>query len=213
MRIPAKMAVELPLVLASASSARAQLLLDAGFRFTVRVSDSEDRANGFDNTHALCLHKALAKARDIADSVERGIVIGADTVALLKGRVIGKPASAEEAHKILHLLSRSPHEVISGLAVVLQPEGLILAGTEVTRIFMRPMTDEEISGYIASGEAMGKAGAYAVQETGDRFVDRMEGSYSNVVGLPMELLESLLSQLTTRTGCTVHRSRPQERRA
>ncbi|GAB4155182.1 MAG: Maf family protein [Planctomycetota bacterium] len=185
----------IPLVLASASEARAELLRSAGLRFSVIVSNCEEKAPSFSDPVADCLSKALMKALDVSGHVERGVVIGADTIALLNSRVIGKPLDEQDARRTLRELSNNPHQVVTGVAIVVVPDMIVLSGTESTSVFMRPMSDEEIDEYVRSGEALGRAGSYAVQRNGDKFVERMEGSFSNVVGLPMELLFSLLDIL------------------
>jgi len=118
--------------------------------------------------------------------------MGADTVVWLNGRIIGKPRDRQDAREILRALSRNAHLVITGLALIYRNSGLELAGSAETRIWMRPMSEAEISTYVESGEADGKAGAYAIQETADRFVARIEGSFSNVVGLPLGLAAEFL---------------------
>jgi septum formation protein len=108
------------------------------------------------------------------------------------GDVLGKPDNAEHAREILTRLSGSTHEVITGLCVLSARRGVRLIGPDVTRITMRALTPREIDDYVAGGEGLGKAGAYAIQENGDRFVARIDGSFSNVVGLPMPLLADFI---------------------
>ena len=186
------------LFLASASPARADLLAAAGYRFRRVVTDGEEEAPDSPSPSLHVLYRALAKAASAARRLKRGVIVAADTVAACEGKIIGKPADEAEAAAILRRLSRTPHDVLTGLCVRVEPGGPLLCGVEITRVHMRPMNEEDIAAYVASGEAMGKAGAYAVQETGDRFVERVEGSFSNVVGLPMELLGGFMEILANR---------------
>ncbi|MDZ7814978.1 MAG: Maf family protein [Planctomycetota bacterium] len=186
------------LILASASTARARLLEEAGYSFEVLVTDAEDSAREYSDPHMYCMERAIAKCRAAAGKVLDGVVVAADTVATLDDHIIGKPADEADAHATLRRLSRKPHEVVSALAVIVVPEGLTFALTDSTTVHMKPMNDREISEYISSGEAKGRAGSYAVQETGDRFVEKLEGSYTNVVGLPMEAFGQLLEILSNR---------------
>jgi septum formation protein len=142
--------------------------------------------------------------------IRKGLVLGADTAVELRGRLIGKPRDEEEARQILSALvatgrhgdspaesdstgrAGSVHRVLTGLALVDAGAERRWLAHDATTVHMGPMSAAEIHAYVASGEAMGKAGAYALQETGDRFVERIEGSFTNVVGLPMELLERML---------------------
>ena len=185
----------LTLILASNSPRRRELLRQAGYRFTVRPPPIEDRGVSAAVSPGACAEslaylKAMAaiEAYGLAD----GLVLGADTVVELAGRIIGKPADEADARRILSELSGSRHRVVTGLALVDVAAGRRLLAHAVTGIRMRRLSPEEIGAYVAGGEAMGKAGAYALQETGDRFVEAVEGSLTNVVGLPMELLERMI---------------------
>ena len=137
------------------------------------------------------------KARSVADLHPDGLVLGADTVVAVGGQVLGKPTDADDARRMLRTLSSTRHCVITGVTL-LGPQRQRLIASEVTYVTMRPMSEQDIEDYIASGEWEGKAGAYAIQETAqDRFVLKVEGSYSNVVGLPMELVTRMLDELAT----------------
>ncbi|MFA4985628.1 MAG: Maf family protein [Candidatus Brocadiia bacterium] len=187
-----------PLYLASASKARADLLLAAGYRFGVVVTDVEDSAAPQADPLIYALERSQLKAVHGAAHIDRGIVIGADTVAHCSAGIIGKPGSEDDAVRTLRVLSSEPHRVITGLTLFVKPEGIIVSSAAVTGVLMRPMSDDDILAYVRSGEAMGKAGSYAVQETGDRYVEKLTGSYSNVVGLPMELLVEMLEFLANK---------------
>ncbi len=137
-----------------------------------------------------------------ASSVERvrhgGAILGADTVVSLDGDILGKAPGPVQAAAMLARLSGTRHEVITGVAL-LGPDNWRMIASEITYVTMRTMTDAEIDEYVQSGEWRGKAGSYAIQETGDRFVTSVEGSFSNVVGLPMELVARMLNAFDTRT--------------
>jgi septum formation protein len=179
-------------VLASSSERRRRLMEDAGYDFEVIVpSLKEDRLHPQDPL-VLAESLAYAKARQVADRLERHVVIGADTVVSLGGRLIGKPADEAEAREILRRLSGSTHEVITGVCLVNARRGERLLGSEITRVVMKNLSEAELDAYVRSGESIGKAGAYAIQENGDRFVERIDGSFTNVVGLPMLLLARML---------------------
>jgi len=198
------MAVEL--ILASSSPRRRELLHQAGYRFKVRPPGPIEDACLRRAPSAAAYVESLAylKAMSAIEThgIRKGLVLGADTAVELRGRLIGKPRDEDEARQILSALAGSVHRVLTGLALVDAGAGRSRrAGTrrgerwlahDATTVHMGPMSAADIHAYVASGEAMGKAGAYALQETGDRFVERIEGSFTNVVGLPMELLERML---------------------
>ena len=135
---------------------------------------------------------AYFKARPAADRIEVGLVLGADTICALGEQVLGKPTNDEEARHILRTLAGTRHQVITGLCLIDAGSGLRLIGSEATWVTMRPMSDSQIEQYVASGAGAGKAGAYAVQMEHDPYVETMEGSVSNVVGLPMDLFARML---------------------
>lgn len=183
------------LILASRSPRRRELLRQAGYRFEVLAPPIEDRGVNFHGVVGAYVESlAYLKAMATVDGhgLTAGLVLGADTVVELDGQIIGKPADEADARRILSALSGSEHHVLTGLALVDLDRTRRWLAHDVTRICMRTITPEEIGAYVASGEALGKAGAYALQETGDRYVDHMDGSLTNVVGLPMQLLERLL---------------------
>ena len=192
------MAIRNPsLILASASPRRKQLLTQAGYKFGVYPSSVDE--SGFEAEHpGPCEYAerlALAKAKDVAQNYPDSLVIGADTIAEVEGRVIGKPADAEHAEEIVRLLFSTSHKVITGVAIVKAAEGIEIVDSDATVVYPKKMSDEQIAEHIAGGSWQGKAGAYAIQETGDEFIERIEGSLTNVMGLPMELLEGLLKPL------------------
>jgi septum formation protein len=184
------------LILASGSPRRRELLAQAGWQFQVVVPPLIEPEPNWELLGPKEFAEALAyfKARSVWNNAPDDWVLGADTIVALEGRVIGKPADADHARAILRDLCGSRHAVITGLAV-LGPGGVRLISSDTTFVTMRKASPEEIEAYIASGEWQGKAGAYAIQETGDRFVQNVEGSFTNVVGLPLELLGRMIRRL------------------
>jgi septum formation protein len=187
----------LQIILASASPRRRQLLTEAGYKFKVvpsYINESAFPITGVSaSEHAKRL--ALAKAKDIAKKFPNCLVISADTVVDFNGEIIGKPADAKEAEQITRKLFSAPHKVITGVAIVRLNDGTELSETDTTTVYPRKLTAEQISKHIKGGSWQGKAGAYAIKEKGDEFVERIEGSLTNVMGLPMELLQRLLKRL------------------
>lgn len=182
----------LKLVLASSSPRRRQLLAEAGYDFEVVDPTIEEPANLGSALGPAGWAEALAyfKARSVAQFIPNAYVLGADTVVAAAGaarELLGKPADHIEATQMLRRLSGTRHQVITGVAL-LGPAGYRQISSDVTYVTLRPMTEEEVQAYVDSGEWIGKAGAYAIQESADRFVEKVEGSYSNVVGLPMEMV-------------------------
>ncbi len=174
-----------PLILASASARRVQLLRLLGLEFEVVPSnvDEDNGVAGDPVAHVRAL--ALAKARDVAARVQRGIVVGADTVVVLGGRILGKPTNAQEARAMLALLSGKTHEVYTGFALVEKPGERMRVEHELTKVHFRQLRQEEIDAYVATGSPLDKAGAYGIQDMSAVFVDRIEGCFYNVVGLPL----------------------------
>ena len=181
------------IILASASPRREQLLRQAGCEFQVWPSRAEeDNAAALPPDELVRLHARL-KAQSVAAEVQPGdIVIGADTIVVLAGQVYGKPENAAAAETMLAELSGRTHSVWSGVAVVRQ--GQCLVDAVETRVTLAKLSAKQIRRYVATGEPLDKAGAYAVQGRGALFVERLEGCYFNVVGLPLRALSRLLSQ-------------------
>jgi len=183
------------IVLASASPRRRDLLTQAGYVFDVVPSDVDEEAFSADGCSSARYAEllALAKARRVASRCPDRIVLGADTIVDCEGEIIGKPADERDAERITRKLFSRPHEVITGLALVRLADGVEIVRSDVTTVYPRELSDEQIAGHIAGRTWEGKAGAYGIQETGDEFVERIEGSFTNVMGLPMELLQQLLA--------------------
>jgi septum formation protein len=188
------------LILASASPRRAEIMRSAGFVFeTIPAGVDETRKGGeapADYVRRLADSKARTAAKKIAGSevTKTTIVIGADTVVVLEGEILGKPCGKTEARAMLHRLAGRSHEVHTGMALLRLPDGAARILEEVTLVDFAPMTEREIDDYVATGEPAGKAGGYAIQGFGGRFVRRVSGSYFNVMGLPVaRLYEELLA--------------------
>lgn len=190
------------LVLASASPRRVELLQQLGVAFVVRPVDvSEERQPG-ETPEAYGLRVATAKAREAQRHLPAGTpVLGADTEVLLDGRVLGKPRDEAHAGELLRALSGRAHEVLS--AVVLLRDAEVWSGLSRTRVWFRPLLAREVIDYVVGGEPMGKAGAYAIQGRAAAWIERIDGSYSGVMGLPLFETAELLGQAGLRLG-TVH---------
>jgi septum formation protein len=185
------------IILASASPRRAALLRQIGLPFRVQASalgdDGETALPGeAPEPHAARL--ALAKAREVATRLGKGVVIGADTVVAPEERILGKPADPAEARAFLLALSGRTHRVVTGVAVVDAATGRFEVATAVTSVRMRGFGAGEAEAYVATGEPMDKAGAYGIQGRGALLVEAIEGDYFNVVGLPLVLLADLLQR-------------------
>jgi len=181
-----------PLVLASASPRRVALLRQAGAEFTV-VAPGPDRdwpgkAEPRHGVRAL----ALDKARRVAVTRRVSVVVGADTVVVVRGQRLGKPANREEARAMLLQLHGRQHEVWTGIAVV--QDGEQRTAAEKTVVRMARLSDRDVDEYLKSGESLDKAGAYGIQGLAGQFVRAIEGDYSNVVGLPLARLRALLEE-------------------
>ena len=186
------------LVLASSSPRRRELLEEAGYEFVIVPSCAAERPPASaENVEEYALEVARLKAEDVVGRLARDgrklcIVLAADTVVDLDGKIIGQPASDDEARAMLRLLAGSRQAVVTGVVLVEVGTGRTSGAAERTYLEMSALSDQEIEAYVASGESRGKAGAYAIQESGDRFVRIVSGSRTNVVGLPMERLAAML---------------------
>jgi septum formation protein len=178
------------IILASASPRRQKLLKEWGVKFkTVPSRIIENTV--FKAPYRIVTDLALQKAESVAKNFKAGIVIGADTIVVLKGEIIGKPDNPAHAARILAKLNGSYHRVYSGIAVIDAATRKTRTAFEVSRVKMRKLSSDEISKF--SHKHLDKAGAYAVQEKGDAFVEKIEGDYFNVVGLPYDKLKAVLS--------------------
>lgn len=187
-------------ILASASPQRAALLAERGYSFRVVEPNVDEGIRPGASPSAEAERLARAKAEDVAARVGPAVVIAADTIVALGGEILGKPRDRAHAAEMLRRLSGTCHQVITGLCVLDTGTGRRGSESVSTAITMRKMSEAEVQAYVASGEADGKSGAYAIQETADRYVLRVEGSFTNVVGLPMERLQQILESFGVRPG-------------
>lgn len=186
----------MPFILASASPRRAELLRAAGFDFEVAPANADETVHAGESPEQYVLRVAEAKARTVHARHPGRLVLAADTIVLIDGHILGKPVDGADAAVMLRRLSGRRHQVMTGIAVADgQPPGSLATRVVVTDVDFAPLTDEEIRWYVASGEPSDKAGAYAVQGLAARFVTRIEGSYSNVVGLPLAAVYQMLKEI------------------
>ena len=182
----------LPLILASGPPRRRELLDLMGLTYTVETPDVDESFSGrpSETVMEISRRKAAAVAARHSDS----IIIAADTLVFADG-ALGKPHTPERAKEMLRSLAGNWHHVYTGITVINTRSGRILRNVDKTRVHLVPMTEQEIDAYVATGEPLDKAGAYGIQGMGGMFVDRIDGSYSNVVGLPMSMLRTILAQV------------------
>jgi septum formation protein len=190
---------DLVLYLASASPRRLELLRSIGLDPLVRPVGVDERAKPGESPTALVTRLAEAKARaahrELEPSARAGLVLGVDTTVVLDGLCLGKPARAEEAEAMLRRLRGRTHEVVTGVCLLRTDDGAAVVDFETTRVRFREYDDTTIRAYVASGEPLDKAGAYGIQGGGARLAAAIEGSWSNVVGLPLERLPGWLERL------------------
>jgi len=182
------------LVLASASPRRAELLTTAGYQFDVRSANIDEAQRQGEAPDVYALRVARDKAANVADEVGHAgcCVLAADTVVVAGAKTLGKPRDDFEARQMLQLLSGTVHQVLT--AVVVRHAGGEATDIVTTRVRFLPLTNAEIEWYVSTGEPAGKAGAYAIQGRASRFVDWIEGSWSNVVGLPVATVYRMLDR-------------------
>ena len=181
------------LILASGSSRRQELLRNAGFTFEVRPSSIPEEPRPDETPEAFGRRMAAEKALEVAArSPAESLVLGADTVVVVGAEILNKPGNSEEAARILRELSGRSHRVLTGVCLVKAPRTIEARGESDTRVWFRPLAEDEIRDYVATGEPLDKAGAYGIQGRASRFVTRIEGCYFNVVGLPVALVDEML---------------------
>jgi septum formation protein len=190
------------LILASSSPRRAQILTRERVNFEIKIpgrckeesifSDLQAK-NSCPVTHVLELSKR--KAQSVADEIEEGIVLGADTIVVLDGEILGKPKNKEDALLILKRLSGKMHQVYTGITLINKSTGKMISDYDLTKVKFNQLEEQEVLNYIATGEPMDKAGAYGIQGMGSFLVEHIEGSLDNVIGLPTEKLQKMLTQM------------------
>ena len=183
------------LILASTSPRRRDLLAHLGLPFTVEASRVDETPRSGEKPEELAQRLALAKAHDVAARHADGLVIGADTVVARHGRLYGKPRDEAEAAAMLRDLRDGPHRVVTGVAVVRASDGATRSAVVPATVVMRPYGEADITAYVATGEPMDKAGAYGAQGEGSRLIERVDGPFLTVVGLPLDELVPLLREL------------------
>jgi septum formation protein len=183
------------LILASSSPRRRELLEESGYTFEVCIPDraAEDDARPHESPAVLVTRLARQKARDVAQRIEKGIVIGCDTVAECGGKILGKPQDRRQAREMLRRLRGQIHHVYSGLCLWRRPDDKVSTKVEVTKLKMEAILDAELESYLESGLWEGKAGAFGYQDRRG-WLHIVVGSESNVVGLPLELLKKMLAE-------------------
>jgi len=180
------------IVLASASPRRAELLRAAGIDFDVQPADVDETSAAGESPSEYVARLAEAKARLVYERDVRRIVLAADTAVVVDEQVLGKPQDDADAARMLRMLSDRSHQVLTAVSVF-HPGQIVDTRVDTTTVEFAALSDTDIAWYVSSGEPMDKAGAYAVQGLASRFVTRIEGSYSNVVGLPVALVYQMLT--------------------
>ncbi|MBE2190404.1 MAG: septum formation protein Maf [Desulfobulbaceae bacterium] len=188
--------IDVPIILASRSPRRHKLLSMVGLEFTTKFSDIDEEIDTDIPPEAYCIHLAWSKADVIASKlVTPALVIGADTIVVIDGMILNKPADRDDAYRILKLLSGNTHTVYTGLSIVDAVSRNWITDFQTTEVTFRELSDEEIWLYIESGSPMDKAGAYGIQDDfGALFVSHINGCYYNIVGLPVQLLYIMLKR-------------------
>jgi septum formation protein len=180
------------LVLASASPRRAEILRASGWPFETLAANIDESRHDHEGATAYVERLARAKAEVIASSFPGATVVGADTVVVVDSVILGKPVDEDDARGMLQMLQGRWHEVLTGVAVFNGNAGQPRVAHEVTEVKFALMNEAEVDWYVATGEPMDKAGAYAIQGFGARFIEGIKGDYANVVGLPVRLLYELI---------------------
>lgn len=187
------------LILASSSPRRAEILRHAGFSFEIRPTHLDESLRPGEHPADYVLRLAQAKSQAAAEDEiifgEAAYVIGADTAVVVEGELFGKPARTEDARRMLLRLRGKTHQVLTGLSILAIPEGKRVDHVETTLVTFLNISDQDVEEYISSGEPFDKAGAYGIQGIGGRFVERIEGCYFNVMGLPVSRVWGFLRGL------------------
>ena len=184
----------MPFILASASPRRAELLRRLGVEFTIITQPTAEAHQEDFTARELCLVNAYRKARAVAKQHPQALVLGADTLVYLGTTLYGKPADLADAHRMLRELAGHTHQVVTGVCLLQLGAHRCRLFAETTNVTFKPLTPEQIATYLAAIQPLDKAGAYAIQDQGDQIVARINGSFSNVVGLPVERVKHELAQ-------------------
>lgn len=183
-----------PLILASASPRRAELLRALGLEFSIVTQPTEEAHHEDFTARELCLVNAYRKARAVAKLHPQALVLGADTLVYLGTTLYGKPADRADARRMLRELAGHTHQVVTGVCLLHLERHRCQLFAETTHVTFKPLTDAQVVAYLAAIQPLDKAGAYAIQDNGDQIVERISGSFSNVVGLPQERLKHELAK-------------------
>lgn len=184
------------LILASKSPRRAEILQAVAWQFTQVAANIDETRDGAEDAIAYVKRLAQTKAETVASQLSEGLVLGADTVVVIDGEILGQPGDDENARRMLKLLNGKWHDVLTGVALVnVGTARPALVDHESTRVRFGEMSDEEIDWYVATGEPHDKAGAYAIQGQGGIFIEEISGDYFNIVGLPIRLVYELARKL------------------
>ena len=187
------------IILASASPRRAEILRHAGIAFEILATQIDEAVLPGETAPAMVARLAQAKARAAAAQIDAGtrdcFIVGADTTVELDGEILGKPRDSRHAREMLAKLSGRTHNVLTGIFLLQFPTGATRAAVESSAVHFAPLGKKEIDDYVASGEPLGKAGAYAIQGLAGRYIPRIEGCYFNVVGLPLARFFGLLREM------------------
>jgi len=186
------------IVLASASARRKNLLRTINLQFEVEPSNYDERIDVELEPHELAKRLSMEKARAVAGKHKNALVIAADTFIVLDGKILGKPNTKTEAKKMLEAINGKRHSVITGFTIIDTQDHKTISRSVETDVYIRRLTSREIDVYVASEEPLDKAGAYAIQGLGSVIVERIEGDYSNVVGLPLGALAESLREFGVR---------------
>lgn len=180
------------IILASKSPRRKWLLEQVGLDFEVIPSNFEENIEGLKFSRELIENLAYQKAKEVADRLSEGLIIGADTIVILKNNILGKPKDKEDAKRMLEMLSGKTHKVLTAVCVIDKDEDKTLINSCISKVTFKKLAKEEIEAYIQTKEPMDKAGSYGIQAYGSLFVEKVEGCYNNIVGLPLNLLYEML---------------------
>ena len=182
------------LILASGSPRRKELLTQIVREFSVVPSNYDEDMTLKKNPQDLALHLSEGKAQDVAKEYSDAIILSADTFVVVNGEVLGKPKDLDDAKKMLRKESGKKQEVISGITVLDSSTGRKTKKSVMSFVYMRELTDEEIAEYVTTHEVLDKSGSYAIQEIGNKFVEKIEGSFTNIMGLPVEEVKKMLRE-------------------
>ncbi|MBI5328124.1 MAG: septum formation protein Maf [Deltaproteobacteria bacterium] len=183
------------ITLASSSPRRKALLEEIGLPFDIYLSNIDENIKNGETPEEHCLRLAEEKAKCAAKNVKNSWIIGADTVVFIDNRILGKPSGIKEAREMLNLLSGRYHAVVTAFCLLNASTGKTIKKAVKSKVKIKNLTDKEIDDYLKTGESLDKAGAYAAQGVGNFMIEKIEGSYTNVVGLPMEELKETLEKI------------------